>query len=66
MNLKMNVNNTERAVRVVIGLAILALAFVGPKSPWAFLGILPLLTGASGRCPPYALFGFTTRRESRD
>ena len=63
--MKMNIGNTERAARVVIGLAILALAFVGPRSPWALVGILPLLTGASGRCPPYALFGFTTRRSSR-
>jgi len=58
--MKKNIGKAERVVRVVIGLGILSLAFVGPKSPWAYLGILPVLTGAVGWCPPYALFGIST------
>jgi hypothetical protein len=60
--MKMNIGDTERIVRVAIGLVILPLAFVGPRSPWGWLGVLPLASGALGWCPPYALFRFSTRR----
>ena len=63
--MKMNIGDAERVVRAVVGLAILSLVFVGPRSPWALFGLLPLLTGLTGRCPTYALFGFSTRRQSR-
>ena len=63
--LERNEHAVDRTVRVVVGLGILSLAFVGPQSPWGFLGILPILTGASGRCPAYTLLGISTcARES--
>ncbi|HAK88849.1 MAG: hypothetical protein A2077_05960 [Nitrospirae bacterium GWC2_46_6] len=58
--MKKNIGNVERAVRVVGGAAIMSLAFVGPQTPWAFFGAIPLLTGLIGWCPPYALFGIST------
>ena len=58
--MKKNVGAAERAIRVVLGLVVLSLAFVGPKSAWAYLGIIPLATGLIGWCPPYALFGIST------
>ncbi|GAB4487695.1 MAG: DUF2892 domain-containing protein [Thermodesulfovibrionales bacterium] len=58
--MKKNVGRLERAVRIIAGLAILSLAFVGPQSAWAYLGIVPLLTGITGFCPPYALLGIST------
>ena len=62
-----NIGNVERIVRVVIGLGILSLAFVGPRSPWAYLGLAPVVTGLVGWCPPYALFGVgTARRGSKN
>ena len=60
--MKPNIGNVERVIRVVVGLGVLSLAFVGPRSPWAYLGILPVLTGAIGWCPPYALLGISTLR----
>ncbi len=60
--MKKNIGDVERGVRVVVGLGILSLAFIGPKSPWAYLGLLPVLTGAIGWCPPYSWFGISTRR----
>jgi Inner membrane protein YgaP-like, transmembrane domain len=56
----MNEGTLDRAIRVVAGLAILSLAFVGPHSPWAWLGLVPLLTGVVGFCPAYALLGVRT------
>lgn len=50
-----NEGGLDRVVRVVVGLAIIALVFVGPKTPWAWLGLVPLLTGIVGFCPAYAL-----------
>jgi hypothetical protein len=55
-----NEHTVERAVRVAIGIGLLAIAFVGPKTPWGYLGIIPLLTGLVGSCPLYTLFGFST------
>ena len=55
-----NIGTVERAVRFVVGAGILSLAFVGPQSPWAYLGLVPLLTGLLGWCPPYALLGINT------
>ena len=60
-----NIGKVERIVRIVIGIGIVSLAFVGPRSPWAYLGILPLLTGLVGWCPPYALFGISTVRTAK-
>jgi hypothetical protein len=58
--MKKNVGGAERIARIIAGLAILSLAFVGPQSAWAYLGIVPLATGVIGWCPPYAIFGFST------
>ena len=55
-----NIGRAERIVRVVLGVGILSLAFVGPRSGWAYLGLVPLLTGLVGWCPPYALLGIST------
>ena len=55
-----NIGNTERILRAVVGLAIISLVFVGPQSPWGWLGLIPLATAALGWCPPYALLGIST------
>ena len=58
--MKKNVGSVERVIRIIAGIAILSLAFVGPQSPWAYLGIIPLATGLMGWCPAYALLGIST------
>jgi hypothetical protein len=55
-----NEHQIERVLRIALGLGILSLAFAGPKTPWAFLGIIPLATGLLGSCPLYTLLGFST------
>jgi hypothetical protein len=55
-----NEGNVDRAVRVTVGVLLLALAVIGPKTPLGYLGIVPLLTGLIGFCPSYRLFGFST------
>lgn len=58
----LNEANWDRVLRVVLGFGVLSLAFVGPRTPWGFLGFIPLLTGVVGYCPAYALLGMKTRR----
>ncbi len=60
MKLVKNVGSLERVIRVVAGLALVSMAFVGPANPWFLLGLVPLLTGLVGTCPPYQLFGINT------
>jgi len=50
----------ERVIRVLIGLGLISLVFIGPKTPWGWIGILPVLTGATGICPLYTLLGIST------
>ncbi len=58
--MKKNIGNIERVVRVIAGLVLLSLTFVGPQTLWGLIGILPLATGLVGWCPPYALLGIST------
>ncbi len=55
-----NVGGIDRAARIIVGLALLALIFVGPKSWWGLIGIIPLATGLFSTCPLYRLFGLST------
>ena len=56
----LNESTIDRALRVILGIAILSLAFVGPHTMWGYLGLVPLITGAVGSCPLYTVFGFST------
>lgn len=58
--MKKNIHPVERVVRVGIGLGLVSMTFVGPANPWFFLGIIPILTGLVGWCPPYQLLGINT------
>ena len=55
-----NEGTIDRAVRIILGLAILSLTFIGPQSPLGFIGLVPLATGLVGFCPLYRLLGINT------
>ncbi|WP_374380386.1 DUF2892 domain-containing protein [Dongia sp.] len=55
-----NVGGIDRALRVIVGLVLIALVFVGPQSPWGWVGIIPLATALIGYCPAYRLIGLNT------
>jgi hypothetical protein len=57
---KTNVGTIDRVLRIVVGLALIALVFVGPKTQWGWLGIIPLATGFLRTCPLYSLIGINT------
>jgi hypothetical protein len=57
-----NVDTVDRVLRIVIGLALLALPLVlESDARWlGLIGLVPLLTGIAGSCPAYRLFGIRT------
>lgn len=58
----MNTNEgmIDRGIRIVLGLALIALAVTGRWSPWGYVGIIPLVTGLVGFCGLYQLLGIKT------
>jgi hypothetical protein len=59
--LVVNEGGVDRAVRVILGIVLLSLTVVGPKTWWGLIGILPLATGLTGSCLLYTLLGIDTR-----
>ena len=55
-----NIGSTERVIRIAAGLGLVSLVFIGPQTPWGWIGLLPIATGLIGWCPPYALLGINT------
>lgn len=62
MSFMVNISGIGRAFRVVVGLVLLALVFVGPQTLWGLIGLVPLLTGVLGYCPVYTLVGLACGR----
>ncbi|MDD5300528.1 MAG: DUF2892 domain-containing protein [Gallionella sp.] len=58
--MKPNEGTIDRAVRVIAGLVLIGLAATGTVGIWGWIGIVPLLTGAIGVCPAYAILGVST------
>lgn len=61
-----NMGGIDRAARVILGIVLIALVFVGPQTPWGWIGVIPLLTAAIGWCPAYSIFGIRTRRTVKE
>lgn len=59
-----NEGNVDRMVRVVIGAALLVWFFMDQGTGfWHYaklIGIMPLLTGLTGKCPAYSVLGIST------
>jgi len=57
---KVNVGSVDRILRIIVGLALIALGCVGPKTAWGWIGVIPLVTGLLRTCPAYSLIGVNT------
>lgn len=55
-----NEHPAERVIRVLVGVALVALAATGRIGVWGWVGVVPILTGLSGSCLLYTLFGVST------
>jgi hypothetical protein len=55
-----NIGGIERIVRIVAGLVLVVLAATGAVGVWGWIGVVPMVTGLIGWCPPYSLLGINT------
>ncbi len=55
-----NVGSLDRTLRIILGLVIVSLVFIGPQTPWGWLGLILLITGLIGWCPLYRALGMNT------
>jgi len=58
--LKRNEGTIDRVLRIILGAVLLSLVFIGPQTPWGWVGIIPLATGLLGSCPLYSILGLNT------
>jgi len=55
-----NVGTIDRFLRIIVGVALIALAATGKVGWWGYIGIVPLATGVFRFCPAYTLLGMRT------
>ena len=55
-----NVGTIDRMLRIVVGLVLLSLIFIGPQTWWGLVGVIPLATAFMRNCPAYSLLGVNT------
>lgn len=58
--MKRNIGSIDRALRIIAGIALISIVFIGPQTPWGWLGLVPLATALIGWCPLYRLLGIST------
>lgn len=58
--MKANVGGLDRILRIVLGMALIALAALGYIGVWGYIGVVPVLTGMIGWCPAYLPFGLSS------
>ena len=58
--MKSNVGGIDRALRILLGLALIVLAATGTIGVWGWIGLVFLATGVFRFCPIYRLLGLNT------
>ncbi len=58
--MKTNEGGLDRVLRIVVGVALIALTLMGTIGAWGWIGVVPLVTGAVGTCPLYSVLGLST------
>lgn len=59
-----NLHSFDRIARLVLGLALLSLVFVGPQTAWGYIGTILIVTAFINFCPMYKLLGLSTHAKS--
>jgi len=53
MTMSENIGTVDRALRVAAGVSLIAATLLGLAGQWAWIGVVPLLTGTIKFCPLY-------------
>lgn len=61
--MKRNVGKTDRIIRIILGLLIIAAGIIF-KSWLGLFGIIPIVTGLTSACGLYMPFGISTRKDN--
>lgn len=62
--MKANVGGADKVIRIIVGIVLVSLVFVGPKTQWGWIGLIPLLTGLFNWCPLYSVIGFSSSKKA--
>ncbi len=55
-----NIGSIDKILRIIVGLILISLVFIGPQTRWGWIGIIPLATALINWCPLYSLLGIST------
>jgi hypothetical protein len=58
-----NVGSLDQIIRLVLGAILVSLVFVGPQTPWGWLGLILIATGVINFCPIWMMLGVNTRKK---
>lgn len=58
--MSINMGTADRIIRAILGVVLIALVFIGPRTVWGWIGVIPLATALVGICPAYSLLGIKT------
>lgn len=58
--MKKNVGSVDRLLRIVVGAALIVMAWMGVIGAWGWIGVVPLATGIFRVCPAYLPFGLSS------
>ena len=58
-----NIGGLDRILRIIAGLALISLVFIGPHTVWGWVGVIPLITGLVGWCRAYTVLGIDTCKQ---
>ena len=58
-----NVNTVDQVMRIVLGLVLVSLVFIGPQTHWGWVGLILIATGFMNFCPVYHLLGISTLKK---
>lgn len=58
--MKRNMGSLDRAIRLILGIALVAMAVTGTLGAWAWIGVVPIVTALVGNCPLYSVLGVRT------
>lgn len=58
-----NIGSVDKILRIILGLGILSLAFVGPKTPFGYIGVVLIVTSFINFCPIYSIFKISSTKK---
>lgn len=58
-----NIGSLDKIIRILVGLVLISLVFIGPQTLWGWLGVPVILIALFGWCPLYKVLGVSTCKQ---